>query len=110
MFPAVQSLHGEFKVGGYRRCNRNGVNRGIFEQVTMIRSCFDLWITSMHYAESFRAKVADGDYLRSGNFGKVAHQIRSPVPIANDPNTDHGLVSFCLTSPTILDGTPATMP
>src|SRR5262249_17119782 len=110
MLPAVQSFHGEVKVGRHRRCNSNSINGRILEQVTMIRGGFDLWITSLHEGKSFRAEVAHGDYPRSGDLGKVAHQIRSPISITNDSDIDHGLLSFCLTSPTILEGTPATIP
>ena len=67
----------------------------IFDQFTKIASCPYRWIPAGQKGKPVFAEIANASYLRFFRLEAVSYQIRSPVAVTNDPNSNQNSSSAC---------------
>src|SRR5882757_3277640 len=110
MLSGMESLHNQVKMSSHGGSDDNGIDIRISEELAIISCYFDPRITCLHVRELLGPQIANRRHFRTWGFRKIANQVRTPVTIAYNTDSDHRFFSCCFVSPTNLAGTPATIP
>jgi hypothetical protein len=71
-------------VGFYRSGNDNGVDVGVFDNITFVLREFDVRVLYGNLSASLRLKIATGDDFAVAGSIEISNEIRSPVSQTDD--------------------------
>src|SRR5579871_2576265 len=75
-------------MGGNRSGDGHCIDRRILDEFPAIPRCLDGWETVAQQFEPVCAQIRDASNLRPCRFEAIANQIRPPVAIANDSDSN----------------------
>src|SRR5271165_6517488 len=72
----------------HRRRDRDRIDSWVLQNVCVVRGRFDFRVTAPGKGEAILPEVRDGNQLGFRSLDEIADEIRTPVPVANNTDTN----------------------
>src|SRR5436309_14051981 len=98
MFAGLEGLPSQVEMSRDRSDDGDGVDGIVVQEIMIIGRGTDRGIPTLHLGETIRLQIAHRCDFGATRFREIADQVRPPVAIADQPNTDHRLPPLLLVS------------